>query len=355
MNNIPVPASEWAARICATWRDSVHAILQVGKLLGEAKDALGLKPWEKMCEDDLPFSANTAYRLIAIASDPKLFAHVQILPPNWGTMYELTKLTDDQFADMASDGTINPEMERRDVRLKRSRDQRINRERELGQKQRMLPEAKFGVIYADPPWHFEVWSEERGVEKSAQNQYPTLTVEEICALPIKELAADDALLFLWITSPRLFRAPEIFAAWSPNDPWAYVTNYAWDKEKIATGYWNRNRHELLLVAKRGNVPPPSPSQLEPSVYREASTRHSAKPEHYCELIERQFPTLPKIELFRRGPARPGWAAWGNETETETVATTLRPIVDRDVEPAGADTSAPQPPVPAGSPISKARS
>lgn len=206
----------------------------------------------------------------------------------------------------------------KEAKIEHSRMRRQTREQALGEYQQSLPEQKFGIIYADPPWRFDVWSEDRGVEKSPQNQYPTMTVEEICALPIKELPAQDALLFLWITSPRLFRAPELFRAWSPSEPWTYCTHYVWDKEKIATGYWNRNRHELLLVARLGNVPKPLPEHREPSVYREPSTVHSAKPIYYCELIERQFPNLPKIELFRRGPARVGWKAWGNEAYTEAA-------------------------------------
>ena len=309
------PASAWAARITACWRASVEAILEVGRLLEAAKEALPHGEFGKMIEAELPFGDRTARMLMTIAGDPRLTdrKHASVLPAHWGTLYELTKFDDEKFEQAVEQKIIRPDMERRDVKVMQSRERRTTRESELGQRQQALPQSKFGIIYADPPWHFEVWSEERGVEKSAQNQYPTLTVEEICALPVKDIVADDALLFLWITSPRLFRAPEIFAAWSPGAAWVYVTHYVWDKEKIATGYWNRNRHELLLIAKRGNVPPPLPEQLEPSVYREASTRHSAKPVHYCELIERQFPSLPKIELFRRGPSRPGWAAWGNET------------------------------------------
>ena len=225
----------------------------------------------------------------------------------------------------------------KEAKIEQSRARRQTRERVLGEYQQGLPEQKFGIIYADPPWHFDVWSEDRGVEKSAQNQYPTLAVEEICALAVKGIVAADALLFLWITSPRLFRAPEIFAAWAPNEPWQYVSHYVWDKEKIATGYWNRNRHEVLLIAKLGQVPQPLPEDRVASVYREASTVHSAKPDYFAELIERQFPSLPKIELFRRGPARLGWHVWGNEAEPTTEHAAARPTATA-LEPAGAEPS-----------------
>ena len=303
---------EWAERIGIAWGKSKEAIFETGRLLVQAKAELAHGEWQKVCASQ-HFHNRTAERLMAISRDERLLnpTHVSLLPNEWGTLYEITRLDDEAFARRLDDGTINPAMERRDLKVAASREKRTDRERELGLKQQDLPQRRFNIVYADPPWNFDVWSEERGVEKSAQNQYPTMTIEQICALPVRDIVADDALLFLWITAPRLFRAPEIFAAWGDFE---YVTNYVWDKERIATGYWNRNRHEILLLARRGQIPRPLPETLAPSVHREASTVHSAKPVFYCELIERQFPTLPKVELFRRGPHRDGWHAWGNEVE-----------------------------------------
>jgi N6-adenosine-specific RNA methylase IME4 len=182
------------------------------------------------------------------------------------------------------------------------------------------------IIYADPPWRHEVWSRETGLEKSPDQHYPTMTVEEICALPVSELVAvaGPVLLFLWITVPHLMRAPEVFRAWGRivcedpeygiiKEPWAYISNYNWDKVNIGPGRWNRNQHEHLLIAKIGSMPAPSPSDRARSNYTEAATEHSAKPDYFAELIERHYPQLPKIELFRRGPARAGWLSWGNES------------------------------------------
>jgi N6-adenosine-specific RNA methylase IME4 len=150
-----------------------------------------------------------------------------------------------------------------------------------------------------------------------------MTVEEICALQVSDLVADTALLFLWITVPKLNRLDEILRTWGRvicddpeygliKQPWTYVSNYNWDKVNIGPGRWNRNQHEHLIIARIGDVPAPHPSQRARSNYSEAATEHSAKPEHFSKLIESQYPQLPKIELFRRGPARPGWDAWGNE-------------------------------------------
>lgn len=111
------PASAWAARISACWQASVHAILEVGRLLSAAKDALPHGAFETMVESDLPFSTSTAQRLMAVAGDPRLSnpAHVQLLPPSWGTLYELTKLSDEQFEAARTGGIIRPDMMRRDL------------------------------------------------------------------------------------------------------------------------------------------------------------------------------------------------------------------------------------------------
>jgi hypothetical protein len=111
------PAEAWAARISACWQASVHAILEVGRLLTAAKDALPHGAFEDMIAADLPFSNSTARRLMAVAGDPRLTdrAHVHVLPPSWGTLYELTKLTDEQFAAARTGGIIKPDMMRRDL------------------------------------------------------------------------------------------------------------------------------------------------------------------------------------------------------------------------------------------------
>ena len=80
------------------------------------------------------------------------------------------------------------------------------------------------------------------------------------------------------------------------------------------GFWNRNRHENLLIATRGKMPAPDPSNLEPSLYPEEKGVHSAKPEYFRDVISRYYPDLPKVELFPRinGSMPDGWWAWGAE-------------------------------------------
>ena len=185
------------------------------------------------------------------------------------------------------------------------------RERELADQIADLPDVQFGVIVADPPWKFAVYSE-NGMDRSADNHYPTLTTDAICDLDVPSISAPDSVLFLWATAPMLPDAIEVMAKWGFN----YKTHFIWIKDRIGTGYWARNQHELLLVGTKGSVPAPAPGTQWPSVIDANVGRHSEKPEIFSELIEEMFPNTPKIELNRRGLPRPGWAAWGLEAEEE---------------------------------------
>jgi N6-adenosine-specific RNA methylase IME4 len=146
------------------------------------------------------------------------------------------------------------------------------------------------------------------MDRAPENHYPTLTLKEICAL--RPPAASSAVLFLWATVPMLPQALEVMHAWG----FRYKSHFVWIKHRNGTGYWNRNRHELLLVGTRGRIPAPAPGTQWSSAIAAQAGRHSAKPPLYREIIETLFPTLPKLELFARGKPAPGWEAWGNEVE-----------------------------------------
>jgi N6-adenosine-specific RNA methylase IME4 len=166
----------------------------------------------------------------------------------------------------------------------------------------------YGVIYADPPWRFEPYSRETGLDRAADNHYPTLTVSGICK--IKPPAADDCALFLWATAPMLVEALQVVSAWG----FTYKSHFIWAKDRIGTGYWARSRHELLLIATKGNVPAPAPGEQFESVIQANVGRHSEKPIAFAEMIEEMFPTTRPLEMFAR-VARVGWDVWGNEVAT----------------------------------------
>lgn len=187
-------------------------------------------------------------------------------------------------------------------------EKRAAREAELAAKQTALPDKRYGVIIADPEWRFEPYSRETGMDRAADNHYPTSPTDVIASRPVGDIAADDCVLFLWATAPMLPDALAVMENWG----FAYKSHIIWDKVHIGTGYWARNQHELLLIGTRGDVPAPAMGDQTASILAVARKEHSAKPERFLELVESYFPTLPKIELNRRGPPRKGWDAWGNE-------------------------------------------
>jgi N6-adenosine-specific RNA methylase IME4 len=146
------------------------------------------------------------------------------------------------------------------------------------------------------------------MDRAADNHYPTSTTDIIAARPVADIAADDCVLLLWATAPMLREAIRVLEAWG----FEYKSHAIWDKIHIGTGYWFQNRHEVLLLGVRGNPPAPAMGDQFASVFAIARKEHSAKPEQFHELIQQYFPHLPKIEVNRRGPPRPGWDAWGNE-------------------------------------------
>lgn len=194
------------------------------------------------------------------------------------------------------------------------KEQRATRERELAAKQQALPDKRYGVIYADPEWRFEVYSRETGMDRAADNHYPTSETDLICARPVKDIAAADCVLFLWATVPMLPDALRVMAAWG----FEYKSHAVWIKDRMGTGYWFRNQHELLLVGTRGNIPAPAMGTQFSSVNSAALGEHSEKPSSFYVMIETYFPTLPKIELNARR-ARQGWDRWGLEADAGVAA------------------------------------
>ena len=196
----------------------------------------------------------------------------------------------------------------RDEKQAEKKRSREARERTLAVLQRALPSKKYGVIYADPAWRFEVFSRNTGMDRAADNHYSTMGVDEICALDVASIAAADSVLFMWVTAPFLRHGFRVIEAWG----FDYVSRFVWAKDRVGNGYWVRDDAEELLIGKRGNVPAPAMGDQFTAVQRAPVGAHSAKPERFAEIIESYFPHLPKIELNRRGAPRAGWDAWGNE-------------------------------------------
>lgn len=164
----------------------------------------------------------------------------------------------------------------------------------------------YDVIYADPPWkHFNKTF-------SYLPEYPMLTVDEICELPVSLVAKKDSIIFLWITSCTLPWGLRVLQEWG----FRYKQTIIWDKINNNVGYWFNNRFEILLFGIRGRV---KPFRCKKSnIYAEKKTRlHSQKPEYFYSLIEEVTPNLKRLELFSRN-TRNGWDMWGDELTNLTL-------------------------------------
>lgn len=164
---------------------------------------------------------------------------------------------------------------------------------------------RFGTIMADPPWQYS----NQATRAATDNHYRTMTVEEICRLPVGQLAADCCHLHLWTTNAFLFECPRIFAAWG----FVYQGLFVWCKPQMGIGNCWRVSHELMLLAIRGEPR----SFLDHSLTSWASLdrgKHSAKPEQVRLMVEKASPG-PRLELFGRRPAE-GWLVWGDNIDKD---------------------------------------
>jgi N6-adenosine-specific RNA methylase IME4 len=172
----------------------------------------------------------------------------------------------------------------------------------------------FPLIYADPPWRFEIYSE-KGQDRTPDQHYPTLGDQDIIDFSINgqrmsEVAHKDAALLLWCTSSNLKRALAVMEGWG----FEYKASAVWDKEKTGLGLVFRNQHELLLYGTRGAMP--GPQHQPPSVFRFPRGEHSAKPPEIRKEIERMYPDFDaetRLELFARETVD-GWTAYGYESK-----------------------------------------
>jgi N6-adenosine-specific RNA methylase IME4 len=169
----------------------------------------------------------------------------------------------------------------------------------------------YAILYADPPWEYgNVQHSGKGnpTTGGAGEHYPTMTLEELKALDVEGACAEDALLFMWTSSPHLPQAVALMSAWS----FEYVTvAFVWDKQRVNPGYYTMSQVELCLVGKRGRIPQPRGARNVRQFVSELRGEHSEKPEEVRRRIEEMFPTQRKLELFARKEV-PGWDCWGNE-------------------------------------------
>lgn len=204
-----------------------------------------------------------------------------------------------------------------------------------------LPPGPFDVVVADPPWKYQ---KDAGAKRSAdevpmsgrggqaEGRYDTMTNEEIAALPVRDVVADDAHLFLWITNPGIYGGrfsdvtpAQIAEAWG----FQFKTLITWVKTtndgavmRGGMGWYFRGCTEHVLYAVRGKAGIP-PALREPNVVMAPRGAHSAKPWEFAAMVERVVPDARRLEMFARHP-RAGWETWGNQADADAKAANATP-------------------------------
>jgi len=183
-----------------------------------------------------------------------------------------------------------------------------------------MAEKKYNIIYADPPWQYKVYSK-KGLGRSAEHHYPTMDIEDICALPVGNLADKNCTLFLWVTMPCLKEGLRALEQWG----FTYKTvAFVWIKQNKKAdslfwgmGHWTRSNAELCILATKGN-----PKRSSASVHQVIMShieKHSKKPDEIRNRIVELVGDLPRVELFARQKTD-GWDVWGNEVDSDITMT-----------------------------------
>lgn len=172
---------------------------------------------------------------------------------------------------------------------------------------------KYNIIYADPPWHYNDKRKGKKISGGAENHYPTMKLADIQNLPIKNITADNCMLFLWVTFPNLQEGLNLIKSWG----FKYKTlGFSWIKTNknngkpfFGIGYYTKSNCEVCLLGIKGK--PIKVSDYISSVVISPREEHSKKPNEVRNRIVELCGDIPRIELFARQQAD-GWDVWGNE-------------------------------------------
>jgi site-specific DNA-methyltransferase (adenine-specific) len=175
----------------------------------------------------------------------------------------------------------------------------------------MWADKKYNIIYADPPWYYK---NNPGFTNIAKSHYDLMKTDDICKIPVSEIAEKDCALFIWTTDSHLPDAIRVIDAWG----FTYKTiAFWWLKKEISgkqvcyMGHWTMKCGEICLFATLGKMKQHLKNRKIRCLTEAIREKHSAKPNIIREKIKEMFPLVPKIELFAREKAE-GWDSWGNE-------------------------------------------
>ena len=168
-----------------------------------------------------------------------------------------------------------------------------------------MPTESYRILYVDPPWQYND-KQDTPMLGGAEKHYPTMTIKELCEMGLPQIE-DNAVLFMWVTSPLLEECFEIINAWG----FKYKSSFVWDKIGHNMGHYNSVRHEFLLICTKGSCTPDNIKLFDSVQSLEKTNKHSEKPNEFREIIDTIYPSGKRIELFARSKHK-GWDTYGNE-------------------------------------------
>ncbi len=187
-----------------------------------------------------------------------------------------------------------------------------------------FPDKKYKIIYADPPWRYSDKLSFHG--GGAEAHYNTMSIEDICNLPVNSITDSDAILFLWGTWPQLPECLKVVKSWGftyKTIAFVWVKQYSNGKDVLGLGRWTRGNTEFCLLAVKGK--PKRIDQGTSQLIKTKIQKHSKKPDIVREKIVRLIGDLPRIELFARQKTV-GWDVWGNDEKLN-----LKPLEEYQFE------------------------
>ena len=278
----------------------LRAERKAGELLAQLERSNGGRPTENSFQAGTSFSE---YREVLTEND--------IAPTTAHRWQTVATVPDEVFEELIAE-TVNAGDKELTSALALRKAQELKRQQHAASMAAapQLPTGKYRVIYADPPWKYNnsgVITESDNYGRAARH-YPTMSISELCAMgdTVKDMAEDDAVLFMWVTSPLLEECFNVIRSWG----FQYKTSFVWDKIAHNFGHYNSVRHELLLICTRGSCTPDAPT-LYDSVVSIQRGDHSEKPEEFRRIIDDLYTYGQRVELFARRAAD-GWDTWGNQ-------------------------------------------
>jgi len=293
LKDLALTAADWAKRkgmgeeaIRYARSYALEAERKMGQLLKETERAVGADKAGRVSLD--------GSRLLP-SNPPPTLSELGLSKKESSEAQKLAELPEEQFHEIKEAKKTKTQVFRE---MKRA---------EVQHKVVEFPSGKYRVLYADPPWQYNDTCDDGAIQSGgARDHYRTMSISELCLLPVSDLADDNSVLFLWATSPMLPEALQVAKAWG----FAYKASFIWDKVKHNMGHYNSVRHEFLLICTKGSCLPDS-HELIDSVQSIERAEHSAKPEEFRTIIDKLYSNGKRIELFARRRVA-NWSAWGDE-------------------------------------------